>query len=417
MLIQFTVENFMSIKEKAYISLEPSVDKAHPENLISNEQESALNTILIYGANASGKSVLFKAMTVAIVMVRNSNNTQITDKLPVVPFKFDKETLTKPSSFEFTFVAADNKKYIYGFSATSEKVIEEYLYVYNTAKPTLLFDIKEQDEPNFNREYRAKLGAAYKMNTANKLFLATATSWNVECTSTPFKWLAEGIDTYSEIMNMGGVALDKYRNDDKGEYISFTKELLKQADINISDISIDIKEIFPSDNLFPGQGIYPVNADSAFSVEVITGHIIKKVDGTEEKYNLHIQDESLGTQQLFNYGPLLKDAMDYGKTIVLDEIDKSMHPMLVKYIVNLFRNPELNKNGAQLIATTHETTVLSLDTLRRDQIYFTEKDNKTGETDVYSLDEFSVRKSENIEKGYLLGRYGAIPFLQTEEVW
>ena len=176
-------------------------------------------------------------------------------------------------------------------------------------------------------EYLRSIGAAYKMNTANKLFWATATSWDVECTSAPFKWLAEGINTYSEIMNMGGVALDKYRNDDKGEYISFTKELLKQADINISDISIDIKEMFPGDNLFSGQGIYPVNADSAFSVEVITGHIIKKVDGTEEKYNLHIQDESL---------------------------------------------------GAQLIATTHETTVLSLDTLRRDQIYFTEKDNKNG---------------------------------------
>ncbi len=101
---------------------------------------------------------------------------------------------------------------------------------------------------------------------------------------------------------------------------------------------------------------------------------------------------------------------------MIDEIDRSLHPFIVKYLVNLFRNPDVNKNGAQLIFTTHETTLLSLDIFRRDQIYFTEKDAQTGVTDLYSLDDYSVRKDENIEKGYLLGRYGAIPFLQTEEI-
>ena len=124
----------------------------------------------------------------------------------------------------------------------------------------------------------------------------------------------------------------------------------------------------------------------------------------------------MGTQLLFYYGPLLRDAFEKGKTIILDEIDKSMHPSIVKFIINLFRDSQVNKNGAQLIVTTHETGILSLDMFRRDQIYFTEKDAKSGVTDLYSLDEFSVRKTENIEKGYLMGRYGAIPFLREGEV-
>jgi hypothetical protein len=151
-------------------------------------------------------------------------------------------------------------------------------------------------------------------------------------------------------------------------------------------------------------------------MKITTGHTVINTKGEKEEYQLTLQEESLGTQQLFFYGPILKDAFEKGKTIVLDEIDKSMHPSIVKFIINLFRDPEINKNGAQLIATTHETGLLSLDMFRRDQIYFTEKDAKTGVTDLYSLDEFSVRKTENIEKGYLMGRYGAIPFLQTEEV-
>ena len=119
---------------------------------------------------------------------------------------------------------------------------------------------------------------------------------------------------------------------------------------------------------------------------------------------------------MFFLAPLLRQTLEDGKVLVVDEIDRSLHPFIVKFLVNLFRNPMVNKKGSQLIFTTHETTLLSLDTFRRDQIYFTEKDISTGVTDVYSLDEFSVRKTDNIEKGYLLGRYGAIPFLHTEEI-
>lgn len=420
MLIQFTVENFLSIRDKVYLSLEPSKDSEHPENLITKGEYNAVTSAAIYGANASGKTSLFKAITIALIMLRNSNNIQVTDRLPVIPFKFDSESKNKPTSFEFTFIASDDKKYIYGFSATAEKIVEEYLYCYNSAKPTLIFDLKEGEEPKYNRAYKGKLETAYQMNTPNKLFLATATTWNAECTKIPFEWLAEYIDTFTEVMDLSGVAVEKYRTDENRQYIDFTKNLLKQADINISSIEVDAKEVIggpalPVQIMVQGKMI-PPNEGKRYEVEITTGHTIVGEDGESKEYSLSLQEESLGTQLLFFYGPLLKDAFEKGKTLILDEIDKSMHPSLVKFIMNLFRDPDINKAGAQLIVTTHETGILTLDMFRRDQIYFTEKDSKTGVTDLYSLDEFSVRKTENIEKGYLMGRYGAIPFLQNEEV-
>ena len=420
MLVQFTVENFLSIRDKVYLSLEPSKDSEHPENLITKGDYKAVNSVAIYGANASGKSSLFKAITVALIMIRNSNNVQITDKLPMTPFKFDFESRNKPTPFEFTFIAKDGRKYIYGFSATTEKIVEEYLYCYNTSKPTLLFDLNENEKPKFNRAYKVKLEAAYQMNTANKLFLATATTWNVECTKSPFEWLAESIDTFTDVMELGGVAFEKYRIDENRKYIEFTKNLLKQADINISSIEVDAKEVvggpaLPFQIVVQGK-IIPPNEGKHYDVEITTGYTVVDENGEKTEFSLTLQEESIGTQLLFFYGPLLKDAFEKGKTIVLDEIDKSMHPSLVKFIMNLFRDPDVNKNGEQLIVTTHETGILSLDMFRRDQIYFTEKDSKSGVTDLYSLDEFSVRKTENIEKGYLMGRYGAIPFLQAGEV-
>ena len=420
MLVQFTVENFLSIRDKVYLSLEPSKDSEHPENLITKGDYKAVNSVAIYGANASGKSSLFKAITVALIMIRNSNNVQVTDKLPMTPFKFDFESRNKPTPFEFTFIAKDGRKYIYGFSATTEKVVEEYLYCYNTSKPTLLFDLNENEKPKFNRAYKVKLEAAYQMNTANKLFLATATTWNVECTKSPFEWLAESIDTFTDVMELGGVAFEKYRTDENRKYIEFTKNLLKQADINISSIEVDAKEVMggpalPFQIVVQGK-IIPPNEGKHYDVEITTGHTVVDENGEKTEFSLTLQEESIGTQLLFFYGPLLKDAFEKGKTIVLDEIDKSMHPSLVKFIMNLFRDSDVNKNGAQLIVTTHETGILSLDMFRRDQIYFTEKDSKSGVTDLYSLDDFSVRKTENIEKGYLMGRYGAIPFLQAGEV-
>ena len=418
MLLQFLAQNYLSIRDEVILSLEPSADLEHPENILTNGKYKAEGMIAIYGANASGKTALFKAMTIALNILRQSNIRQINDVIPVVPFKFDEESSAKPSKFEFTFVAGDGKKYIYGYSADLHKVHEEYLYRYNTNRPGLVFD-RKGTEYKFSRAEKKLLDPLVRMNTENKLFLATATAWNVDSTAIPYKWLAEGIDTYTSDDNLTNVSLNLYRTNNE-ENVKFTRDLLKQADINISDIQVESKKIDKPQGtpllggiVIAGQLLQP---QEQYEIKIQTGHTIKDDDGNEKTYNLSLAEESLGTQQLFFLAPLLRQTLEDGKVLVVDEIDRSLHPFIVKFLVNLFRNPTVNKKGSQLIFTTHETTLLSLDTFRRDQIYFTEKDISTGVTDVYSLDEFSVRKTDNIEKGYLLGRYGAIPFLHTEEI-
>jgi AAA15 family ATPase/GTPase len=143
-------------------------------------------------------------------------------------------------------------------------------------------------------------------------------------------------------------------------------------------------------------------------------HEIVKDDGTIETYELALNSESKGTEGLFFLSPILKRAFETGETICVDEFDISLHPLLVKHLIGLFSNPTINKNKAQLIISTHTVDLLNLTLLRRDQIYFVNKSNKTAESELYSLDEFSPRTSENIRKAYLLGRFGSVPNIIEE---
>ncbi len=421
MLLQFLVSNYGSIKNEVLFSMVPSQDKEHPENILTDGRYKANSLAAIYGANASGKSTLFRAMTNAIIFIRSSNVIQVGQKIPVVPFRFCDNYLSNPTKYEFTFVAEDSKKYVYGYSATTERILEEYLYVYNSSKPSMLFERKE-DEYKFPRSQKKNLQPLIRMNTGNKLFLSTATAWNAECTAVPYKWFAEMIDTQTSTDTLQMEALEEYRTNKK-ENISFVKKLMRRADINITDVEVETEDVTGNDQPLPGISLGGIVINNqiikpqvSYKTKIMTGHRIAEKNGAKKEYVLPLQEESLGTIQLFYFAPFLKKTLEEGKVLVIDEIDKSLHPYIVKFLVNLFRNKEVNRKGAQLIFTTHDTTLLSLDIFRRDQIYFTEKDSETGISDLYSLDDYSVRKDENIEKGYLLGRYGAIPYLQTEEI-
>ena len=420
MLLQFSVTNFASIRSEVLFSLVPSKDKEHPENILSYGKFKATSLAAIYGANASGKSNLFKAMTTAIVYIRQSNVFQHGQKIPVVPYKFCDNPTSVPTKYEFTFIAEDGLKYIYGFSATVEKVIEEYLYVFHSSRPSMLFE-RTNEKYSFPRNEKNNLQPLTRMNTSNKLFLATATSWNAQCTTIPFQWFATKIDTQTSVVNQEGLALEAYQTE-KEENIAFVKKLMKMADINIVDVKVDIKEMPQDQSPIPGIGFGGIVINNQIikpkgnQIEVRTGHVVTDESGVQRQYELSLFEESLGTVQLFHFAPFLRKALETGKVLFIDEIDRSLHPSLIKLLVNLFRDVRINTKGAQLIFNTHETALLSLGTFRRDQIYFTEKNPETGVTDLYSLDDLSVRKDENIEKGYLLGRYGAIPYLQTEDI-
>ena len=408
MLVEFSVKNFTSIKNEITFSMVAGSGDENLENTIKSEKsdERYLRTTAIYGANASGKTNFNRALTAAIMMIRKSNQRMVNEPLvEMQPFKFDSKTVNEPCEFKFIFIK-NSVKYIYGFSADRNKIHTEYLYYYSSAKPSLVFDRKNTSEYKFTKSEQSKLEELSKKNTEKKLFLATATEWNYEKTKDAYLWFAEDIDTYD---NYIGISLDKFDADKENNLRDFTINLLKNADIHIKDYSFESRQV--NNNPFLLGNVIVPGMPIQKEAKISTFHEIENEEGKREVYEIDLTSESLGTQSLFFFSPILKEALEKGRTIIIDEIDKSFHPLLVLYIIKLFNNSEINKNNAQLIFNTHDTNLLSLDNFRRDQIWFTEKDLKNGITDMYPLDDFSVRKTENIQKGYLNGRYGAIPFI------
>lgn len=418
MLLQFSVENFKSIKQKAILSLEASADQMHVDNYAQAGKDKCLRMVSVYGANATGKSNLFQALTAAILAVRLSNDRQVGAPIPqITPFLFDPETAKAPTSFEFIFIT-EGLKYIYGFSATSTTVETEYLYVYKTAKATTIFERDVHSKPEYrftSPSLRKQLLPITERNTPNKLFLATATAWNCEETRIPLLWLTNGINTYSpdyeSLLQISGEMIE--RDSDQSLRI-FTNRLLQEADVNISDYEFESTN-YPKEDFMRDIGVPPAIREN-FSMlpnffkryDINTLHRIE-TDRGENVYALPLRLESRGTRNVFLLSPILKRAFETGETVCVDEFDTSLHPMLVSYLVGLFHNPAVNRNNAQLIITTHDLSLLTLKELRRDQIYFVEKNQNTGESELYSLDEFSPRTNEDVRKAYILGRYGSVP--------
>lgn len=411
MLIQFSVKNFMSIKDKVIFSMLASSDKENKENIIESGNENYLKSAVIYGANASGKSNLIKAIRAVKIMVVNSNNMQPNTMLPIVPFKFNEKSLIEPSEFELIMLI-NNIKYVYGFKADMNKVYEEYLYYYPNGRETEIFERTNVNDYHFTQAEN-KLNDIKSKNIENKLFLATATTWNYEKTKPVYEFIANEISVVFDYEGLRVLSFEQYANDITGELKKFSLGILNKTDININDY--DVSNIEMTDEqlaTFPVE-IRPFFSKGIKGYSVSTNHNIKDENGNIKSSKLDFEDESLGTQNMFILNPLLLKVLKNGEILVVDELDKSLHPFLVKYIVSLFNSEEYNKKGAQLIFNTHDTNLLSLDLFRRDQIWFTEKNSENGETDLYPLDDFSVRKLENIQKGYLNGRYGAIPFIST----
>lgn len=391
MLVQFSVKNFRSFKKEAVLSMEASSDLDHIENVAeinnAHNTDRILKNVSIFGANAAGKSNLFKALTAAIITVRQSNSRQPGDILTMIdPFRFDVESSEEPSEFEFVFISEDTK-YVYGFTATSQKIITEYLYMYKTSRPTTIFE-RENESYRFTvPSIRRELSPIIERNSENKLFLSTAAAWNSKTILVPFKWFLK-IDTYGPITagslmpNVEGLLSDENNK----ELRFFIQDLLRKADINIADYRYTSKEV---------------------DIKMI--HNIINDEGEEKSGELDFNDESAGTQNLFLFSPLLLKAFKEGSILCIDEFDASLHPLLLIQLIAFFNDPEINKANAQLIISTHATELLTDKIQRRDQIYFMQKNNKTGESELYSLDEFSKHGNKDIRKAYLIGRYGAIP--------
>ena len=418
MLIEFSVKNFLSFKNKVTLSMEKGIGDENLDNVVSINNLELLKTSTIYGANASGKSNILKALTCAILMVRNSSLIPVGGKWNFIkPFLFDEISKGEPSEFEFIFIM-NNVKYRYFFSTDENKVYDEVLDAYYTQKPTNVFTRTKTNNYEFSED-KNKLESLAANNTENKLFLATATTWNYDKTKDAYLWFANGIDTYDSFNNIMDKDLIDYSKDEEN-LKEFALKLLREADILIKDINVDYEEKemdnTMADMLVPSLRKYGEKFKIK-NVNIELEHEVIDDNNNMHTYKLNFTEESSGTRVLFAFAPFLKRAFESTKVIIVDELERSMHPALVEFIVKLFNNKEINKANSQLIFTTHATNLLNLELLRRDQIWFTEKNPENGVSDLYPLDSFSVRKDENIQKGYINGRYGAIPFIRDIDLW
>lgn len=418
MIIEFFVENFRSIKTRQAINLtkmngdevaENSFDLTEPLNL------SLLRSAAFYGANASGKSNLISALqTMRKIVMTSAKDTQRGESLPVVPFRLSKETSEAPTEFEIVFVE-NNIKYQYGFSLTQDKIKEEWLFAFPKGRPQRWFirafdEKKNQYVWDFSSYFQGQKQLWKDATKHNSLFLSTAVLLNSEQLKPVFDWFSSRL----KIASISGWD-DEFtiklcqNNKEKKEVLNF----LKSADLDIDDIKLVSTKL--DDNFFPKE--FPEQLKNTFLeklkdhelIDVKTVH--KRDDGEDVFFDL--KDESDGTRKLFSFAGPWIDSLKHGKVLFIDELHDSLHPAIVNFLVKLFNNKNSNPLNAQLIFTTHETSILDQKVFRRDQIWFCNKE-KDQSTTIYPLTDFSPRKgTENLEKSYLSGRYGALPLISN----
>lgn len=424
MLYGFTCKNYASYNDECIFSMEASKIKDFDDiNTIITPQAKILKSTLLYGPNGGGKSNLIKAIRYMKNLVIGSFSEPRLIKINE-PFKFNNKSKDLPTSFEISFII-DDTLYTYGFDIYKNNITKEWLYK-KQKRETLLF---ERTSPNFediklNGDFK-KAEEIKRYTRTDALFLTTAARLNIPKANEIINWF-----------NKLNILMDPNSNYNYStiEYIeqnSQIKEIildyLKKADIGIDGINYDIEHIDIDENerevLLNNIASNNINTESvnidiqAKRVEINTKHNIydenKEIVGDVylpfEKY------QSEGTKKLFNLlGPILKSLYE-GEVLIIDEIDSKLHPSIVRFILAMYNSIDKNKCNGQLICNTHDVLLLQ-ESIRRDQIWFVEK-NEYGESELYSLADFKgVRKSDSILKKYLLGVYGAIPFKEGSEL-
>ena len=385
MLLQFSLTNHRSIKDQAIISMKANADKSMVESLINIDKKKNLVPVMaIYGANAAGKSNVLHGLMLMKEMVCGKYAKLLKgEELPQEAFEFQEDR--EPTSFEIIFYF-NGIKYAYGYEFNKKKILNEYLYHWPHGREALIFS-RENDKYEFRENIQEQVILSNR-TPENRLYLTSSNEWNCAQTANAFAWFQNNIVSLTSFSNSNAITVDAIR---RGGFEKSTilKEMLL-ADFGICDVVIS------------GTMEHPI---------ISTFHQLEDENGNAKKYALQLGQESIGTQKFFSRIGLWMEAMKKGAVLVVDEIEASMHPLLTKHLIEMVQDSKINVKQAQLIFTTHDTCLLDLSLLRRDQIWFAEKNEKNMQTDIYALTEFAPRKEENVAKGYLQGRYGAIPFV------
>jgi len=427
MLIQFSIRNFKTFKEKTVLNMVASnYDKStrEKENVFRQDDFNLrlLKSSVIFGANASGKSKFIEGlMFMKQFVIRSSKDSQKGEPIEVEPFKLQTDSEKDSSEFEVIFLYK-KEMFRYGFEVTNKKVISEWLYHRPKTKEVELFYREKQKFEIHNRNFsKGATLAKEDLIRENALMISVAGQFNDKISGKVLDWF-KGLKTISGLDETGYQGFTMSRTQDP-KHKAKILELLKVADLGIQDISLEILDVSKLPKEMP-QALKDMiskkvkDEEAEFISDVLATH--KKFDSNKKhvgdiKFSMD-DDESSGTQKFFALtGPVL-DSLENGYVLVVDELDSKLHPNLVCKLVSLFNSVEHNPNNAQLIFNTHDTNLLGSGLFRRDQIWFIEKD-RIGVSKLFSLADFKspVRKNENFEENYIRGKYGAIPFLNQFE--
>ena len=427
MLVEFKVGNYRSFREEQTLSLVANKDTELNENCVDQGKLRLLKAVGIYGPNASGKSNLIRALLTMQQIIEEPAKPG--EKLPVTPFKLDEKYSKEPSSFEVTFFHGE-VRYQYGFTATTERICDEWLYAYPKGRS------RDIAQTWFERKFNRKTGKTewnfgsylkgerekLKDRTINNiLFLSAGAQWNNKQLTSVYEWFVDKLRIINYSYELPPITAEMIisTNGPKKEKLSAAIMLMQSADLGICDISVEKSEHDMSEITFhpdiPNEVKENVLRNFKYELLVKMAHRNTK---TGKKFFLPFEEESKGTQCFFKLVGPWGQAVALGITMFIDEIDASLHPLLVRELIEVIQNPDINKSGAQLVFATHDTTLLDPELFRRDQIWFTEK-NEEGATQLYSMSDYKERKprkGEAMQKGYLAGRYGAIPILEAFDI-
>lgn len=406
MLIQFNYNNFKSFKDETTLDMTASSIKEHIDNTINQEENRYLKVTAIYGANSSGKSNVIEAFLHMKRLVRESFAlVNKWEEIPLKRFAFDENSKKEPSMFE-VFFEYNKEIYQYGFELDNKEIKEEWLYTKNREYKSERYDmVFVREKENFELSEELKNYSEILKGISEKtLILSVLANLKIENIKNVFNWFEK-----TTIINFGNPLVDTL----KGRMLP--KELVKgsfeekeEFNIFLSNIDVGIKNIKLEEDSDDSEK----KKYKAFSMHYNN-------DTNLEEY-ISLQEESDGTLKMISMYSDLKNCLKNGNTLFVDELDAKLHPLLTKYIIQIFHNKKTNPNNAQLIYTTHDVTNLTKEIFRRDEIWFVEKDKKNV-SHLYSLAEYKiedkkVRNDASYNKDYLLGRYGALPIVKEFEV-
>lgn len=424
MLLRFGCSNHLSIREYQELSFIASSRKDITEGLtqVTGTKLKALPIVAVYGANASGKSNILKSLLFMKHMVVFSQG-KFRPEMPIdnIPFGLDPSAKSDESHFECEFIE-QAVRYIYGFTILKGQIAREFLYAFPRGhKQTWFLRDESSNKKNFEfgKNLRGRNSIVAELTRSNSLFLSTAAQQNHEQLQPVYSYFSKKLNT--------SFSLDEAEPDSivrllEGGKKNWVLDFLKTADTGIGDAKIEDVEIDNEVMKAVDAAIQSLNStrlgssetqtikfESKFMPKSVTfGHV-----GREGSVNYFPwRQESAGTKRLLQLLVPILAAVELGGVAIIDEIDSSLHTLLAFRLIDLFRDETFNDRGAQLLFSTHDTNLLCHGHLRQDEIWFVEK-NRVGETHVYPLSDFKLRSTDRIEKGYLQGRFGAVPFIGT----